>query len=547
MTRLWIHRLTTALLAVLLPAATVASDKQEEPGPLDPQRLEDEGVVIGDIVLVREDVFDLSDPEENNWLYRMANKLHIVTKEPVIEQQLLFSEGEVFSKRLAEETERILRRNNYLYDAWITPQNREDGTVDLEVRTRDVWTLKPGFGLSRSGGENRTLIKLEELNLFGWGQQLYVARAEDVDRESTIFTFRDKNLGRSWTQLRMQYADSSDGHWNELSLIRPFYALDARWTAGFKATDFDSERRLYDLGEKAAEFRQEREYLTAFGGWSAGLRNGWVTRYTGGFAYDKNNFSEVPEPEYLPAIPEDRELAYPYFGIEIVQDKFQTAQNREQIKRTEDFLVGNRFAATLGWSDREFGADRDAALYWLSANHTIGDISKSAVLLAADASGRIESGDAVNSLLNFSARWFNQQSDQRTFFATLSGTWGDDLDLDNTVELGGDTGLRGYPLRYQSGDSKVLLTVEQRYFWNWYPFRLVRVGGAIFADAGRVWGDHPIGGENGGWLGDVGFGLRLAPTRTGTRSIVHVDLAFPLNGDDSIDSVQLVIESKKSF
>ena len=545
MIRLRIQRFLVILLAAMLPAGGAA--EEEEPGPLDPQRLEDEGVVIGDIVLVREDVFDLSNPKENNWLYRMANKLHIVTKERVIEQQLLFNEGEAFSKRLTEESERILRRNKYLYDAWITPLSREDGTVDLEVRTRDVWTLKPGFSFARSGGENRTLIKLEELNLFGWGQQVLVARSEDVDRESTLFSFRDKNLGRSWTQLRMQYADSSDGHWNELSLIRPFYALDARWTAGVSGSDFDIERRLYDLGEKAAEFRHEREYLTAFGGWSAGLRGGWVTRYTAGLAYDNNVFSEVPDPEYPPAIPADRELVYPYFGIEILQDDFRTAQNREQIKRTEDFLVGTRFAATLGWSDEGFGADRDAALYWLSAGYTFGDIGKSAVLLSADSSGRIEDGTSVNALLSVSARWYNQQSRQRTFFATLSGTWGDNLDLDNPVELGGDTGLRGYPLRYQSGDSKVLLTVEQRYFWNWYPFRLVRVGGAIFADAGRVWGDHPIGGENLGWLSDVGFGLRLSPTRTGTRSIIHIDVAFPLNGDDSIDSVQFVIESKKSF
>jgi hypothetical protein len=546
MTRLWHQQFALTLLAAALPASVALAD-EEEPGPLDPQRLEDEGVIIGKIVLEREDVFDLSNPKENNWLYRWANKLHIITRERVIEQQLLFSEGDVFSKRLAEESERILRRNKYLYDSWITPLQREDGTVDLEVRTRDVWTLKPGFSFARSGGENRTLIKLEELNLFGWGQQVLVARSEDVDRESTLFTFRDKNLGQSWTQLRLQYADSSDGHWNELSLIRPFYALDARWTAGFRGSDFDIEQRLYDLGEKAAEFRHEREYVTAFGGWSAGLRDGWVTRYTGGFAYDKNTFSEVPDPEYPPAIPADRELVYPYFAVEILQDEFKTAQNREQIKRTEDFLVGTRFAATLGWSDENFGADRDAALYWLSAGHTLGDIGKSAVLLAADASGRIEDGDAVNALLSASARWYNQQSDQRTFFATLSGTLGEDLDLDNPVELGGDSGLRGYPLRYQSGDSKVLLTVEQRYFWNWYPFRLVRVGGAIFADAGRVWGDHPLGGENLGWLADVGFGLRLAPTRTGTRSIIHVDVAFPLNGDDSIDSVQIVIESKKSF
>ena len=102
-------------------------------------------------------------------------------------------------------------------------------------------------------------------------------------------------------------------------------------------------------------------------------------------------------------------------------------------------------------------------------------------------------------------------------------------------------------MRYQSGDSKLLLTVVQRYFWNWYPFRLVRVGGAIFADTGRTWGENPLGGKSLGWLSDVGFGLRLAPTRTGTRSIIHLDLAFPLDGDDSIDSVQFLIQSKKSF
>lgn len=520
---------------------------QEQPGPLDPARLEAEGAVIGEIILEKEDVFDLSDPEENNWLYRLANKWHIVTRDRVIEQQLLFEPGAAFSKRAVEETERILRRNTYFYDAWITPVSREDGVVDLEVRTRDVWTLKPGFGFSRSGGENRTLIKLEELNLLGWGQQVLVARAEDEDRDANVFTFRDKNLGSSWTQLKLQYSDNSDGHWNELSVIRPFYALDARWTAGVSGSDFDIERRLYQLGEKAAEFRHERDYATAFGGWSEGLQDGWVRRYTAGVAYDNNVFSDVPDGDYPPAIPDDRELVYPYFGVEILEDSFETAENRNQIKRTEDFLTGRRFVATLGWSDESFGADRDAALYWLSVSDAIGDIAKETLLLSADASGRIEGGDNVNALLDVSARYYNQQSDQRTFFATVSGTWGDDLDLDNPVTLGGDSGLRGYPLRYQSGDSKVLLTVEQRYFWNWYPFRLVRVGGAIFADAGRTWGDDPLGGENYGWLGDLGLGLRLAPTRTGTRSIIHIDVAFPLNGDDSIDSVQFVIESKKSF
>jgi len=129
------------LTALLWYGTTVA----DEPDPLDPQRLEAEEVVIGDIILEKADVFDLSDPKENNALYRLANRFHIITRDSVIEQQLLFAPGEPFSKRRVEETERILRRNTYFYDASITPVNREDGTVDLQVNTRDVWTLKPGF------------------------------------------------------------------------------------------------------------------------------------------------------------------------------------------------------------------------------------------------------------------------------------------------------------------------------------------------------------------------------------------------------------------
>ncbi|MDH3491399.1 MAG: BamA/TamA family outer membrane protein, partial [Gammaproteobacteria bacterium] len=124
---------------------------------------------------------------------------------------------------------------------------------------------------------------------------------------------------------------------------------------------------------------------------------------------------------------------------------------------------------------------------------------------------------------------------------------GHSLDLDNPVQLGGDNGLRGYPLRYQSGDSKMLVTVEQRYFTDWYPFRLVRIGGAVFADAGRVWGRNPVGSEPYSWLSNVGFGLRFAPTRSSAGKMIHLDVAFPLGGDNSIDSVQILLESKRGF
>ena len=534
-------------LLLLLSAGRTAFAAEATPAVLDPQQLEADKVLIGNIILEKQDVFDLSDPKENNALYRLANRLHIVTKDPVIEKQLLFKPGDVYSKRLVEESERILRKNTYFYDVSIIPGNLKDGSVDVHVKTRDVWTLRPGFSFSRSGGENKIMVKLEELNLFGRGQKILFSKSSDVDRDSTLFEYRDRHIGSSWTSATLRVADNSDGHSYLLSVVRPFFALDTRWAAG--ATVFDDERRstLYQLGEQAAAYAHERRYFSAFGGWSAGLRDGWVRRYTAGIASDDNQFADAMDPDLPSVVPENRKLVYPYMGIEILEDRFETTNNRDQIERTEDFLTGTRFWARLGWSDESFGADRDAVVYALGADRSFGTLAETALLLTGNVSGRHESGDAANVLFNAAARFYRQQSEKRTFFTTLSATVGSNLDLDNPVELGGDTGLRGYPLRYQSGDSKVLLTVEQRYFWDWYPFRLFRVGGAIFADTGRTWGDNPLGGESLGWLSDVGFGLRFAPTRTGLRNIIHLDVAFPLNGDESIDSVQILLEGKSSF
>jgi hemolysin activation/secretion protein len=255
----------------------------------------------------------------------------------------------------------------------------------------------------------------------------------------------------------------------------------------------------------------------------------------------------VPSPSLPPAIPEDRKLVYAFAKFELVRDEFETSRNRDQIGRTEDFRMGTRLSALLGWSDTALGADRDALMYSTTFSLGLGSLAERSLLLAASASGRVESGDVTNSLINLSARYYLTQSEKRLFFATLSGSFGSALDLDNPVHLGGDNGIRGYPLRYQNGESKTVLTIEQRYFTDWYPFRLARVGGAIFVDAGRVWGENPLGGEPLGWLTDVGIGLRLAPSRNSSRKMVHIDIAFPLDGDDSIDSVQFLLQAKRGF
>lgn len=509
--------------------------------------LESANAIIGEIILDKRNIFDLSDPEEDKWLYRWANRLHIVTRDKVINNQLLFDRGDKFSGQLLEESGRILRRNRYLIDAKLKPVRYKNDVVDVKVTTQDVWSLTPDVSISRRGGANRTSFGIEETNLFGRGQFVRLLHINNVDRTSTRFDFEDMNLGRSWWSAFLHVADNSDGDTKQLSFVRPFHALDGRWTAGGRLLDDDRRTALYRLGKETVEFRHEHEYATTFGGWSRGLRNGWARRWTAGVVYDDNMFSNVPS-QLLPAlIPENRKLVYPFLGIEIVEDQFETTTNVRQMGRTEDFFLGTRLSASIGWSDRSFGADRDALIFFASVSRGFGSLNTTSLLLSATTDGRRQGGNTANGRTTINARIYNKQSEKRLFFITLVGTAGHDLDLDNPVQLGGSSGLRGYPLRYQSGDSKMLFTIEQRYFTDWYPFRLFRVGGAVFADVGRTWGDNPIGEKNFGWLADVGFGLRFAPTRFSTDKITHLDFAFPLGGDASIDNLQIILEAKRSF
>jgi outer membrane protein assembly factor BamA len=182
-----------------------------------------------------------------------------------------------------------------------------------------------------------------------------------------------------------------------------------------------------------------------------------------------------------------------------------------------------------------------------SAQTVFGSSDSSSLLLTAGLGARVEDSGVQNLSLDTSVKYTRRQSKKRLLFLGISASYGHNLDLDQLFEMGGDSGLRGYPLRYQTGDKRAVLTVEHRYFTDWHPFRLFRVGGAVFFDAGRVWGEQPGSSSQSGLLRDVGFGLRIASDRSGVGRMTHIDVAFPLDGGQGIDDVQFLVSTKKSF
>lgn len=530
---------------LLIAACLFAGDLAEGASLPDDHFLEQEGAIVGTITILRQDVFDANDPEENNKIFRLANRLHLDTREPVIRRQLLFAPGQPYSRRLLDESERHLRRNRYLYDAHIRPVRYVDGRVDVVVETRDVWTLVVGAGLSRSGGANESRFELQDKNFLGFGKDLTLEYRKDIDRTTTIGRYFDAEfLGSRW-ELEALYEDLSDGSRQKYKLERPFFALDERFSRGVTVILDDREDRIYALGKIRDRYRHQGDFVQAHNGWSKGLVDGVVHRWTVGYTYQRDLFVEVPEQPPVTALPKDRELSYPWIAFESVQDDFLKTKDLDSISRTEDLLRGRRWGFKLGFSSPDWGGDRNQAIYDVHVDDAWETGHGGLFLFRAGVTGRAAEDRAENMVAGTTLRFYQRNFGRHAFVARFEGQLGSNLDVDNQLLLGGDTGLRGFPLRYAEGDRRLLLSLEQRFYGQKQWFKLGYVGAAFFGDIGRAW--YQDIDQNFGWLADVGFGLRISSSRSSGAGMIHLDVAFPLNGDESIKTVQYLARVLETF
>ena len=511
--------------------------------------LEAAGAVIGEVRIDNGNIFDLADEKENGILYRAANAIHIRTREWVVRRQLLFKPGERVSVRLIEETERLMRSSRIFYDVSIVPVGYRDGVVDIEVRTRDTWTLEPGASASRAGGANKTGWSVRDTNFLGTGVLVGANRTSDADRSGITYKVSQPHAFDGWTAIDYSHSKLSDGQSSALSIVRPFYAMDTRWAAGFSSSTDTRIDSVFQSGERHAQYRHSQDSAEAFGGWSEGLVEGWTHRYSVGLSYLKDTYKVEPDLPPLPSdvqLPPDQTLTSPFFRYEVVHDNYEKVKNRDLIERPEYFAMGTQASAQLGRALTGLGSTQNLWLYSVSASDGFRLPSSSVLLGSTSISGQTGYGQLDRYLASGSIRYYDHHKDDRTLtFVSLAG----DVLKNPTAQLGlgGDTGLRGYPRSYQTGDRRVLLNVEERVYTDWYPFRLIRVGGAVFFDSGRAWDGPGESPSSARWLSNVGFGLRFLSTRSSFGNVLHIDLAFPLNRDPNIKSFQFLVQTKLSL
>ncbi len=117
-----------------------------------------------------------------SFFLRLADDMHVSTRQHIIRDNLFFKVGEAFFPNLVADNERFLREQSYLQDARIivTPVHSDTSLIDVTVVYKDV------FSISGSGVLNgrNYFGEIKDDNLAGRGQSLAFKALFDLDRKT---------------------------------------------------------------------------------------------------------------------------------------------------------------------------------------------------------------------------------------------------------------------------------------------------------------------------------------------------------------------------
>lgn len=504
---------------LLLVAGSVHGQiAQSGPAPLPPPP-----PPVGVIEIDGREVFD----ERGGGLFaphRIANRIHIRTRDLVVRRELLFETGDPFDRELIEQTERNLRALSFLRDARLeTREVDEDGDgrperIDVSVTTWDRWSLAPRLDFSQVDDRTIWEIGASEKNFLGFGKSITVSHRQNLDRVTDRVRYEDPQLLGSNVGLGASLARLSDGHERLLTVDRGYLSLRDPWSFSGGVVSVARTEPIVEHGVEIERLPVRGDFVDLEVGRALVRGGDHAVRMHGAYRSHETLVGG-----------DLRDYGRLEVGLRALSHRFVRLTHVNQFERTEDFNLGAETHGTFGFSAPALGG-QEGLVTFVSAGHRqgLGFDDGHFVVLGAGFDGRRERGAWRSTIAAFNVRYLRKHASRGAFVGKLDYAHGHALDPEVQLRLGAETGLRGYPVRQFTGTRSLLLTVEERWFFADDVWQLFSFGVAGFVDSGFVW---PAGRAVD--LADlrtgVGVSLLVGSHRLASRGGVRFDLGFALN------------------
>lgn len=568
----------TLVLAVLPVEAAKQRFFETAPGFKTANDLDDGYVArIDSLVIVIKDAFDgaQTHSEAEVMAYEMLNRIHIDTRESVVRRRLLFKAGDSVRATTLRETEKNLRGEEFLADAYVEVgqvEGEPDSTGLRQVKTVarvttfDQWTLAVSPNAYITGGEWVWWVGLVESNILGTGQRLGFFINHGLERDSYFLDYANTFFTPARLALAGNYTWADDGYSYALSMSRPLRSRGDRWAFSLSASgsslneyQYLSGNLLHDADERNAlpdslkkKFRSTNyigywddvgthsAYASVTRAFGHKLKSSLTPYYSRYDKYLKGEFNAVngalrnvleitDEPSlYL------RRNELLGLSASLYMYDYKTVTNFRNLKWSENIETGWRVTAAAAQNQTWLGAEDDD--WQLSQSLVFNNAWFGRLFVNSSASVSTyvnDQGDFVDGSVSGS---FESQLKPVWWAASLvSASYAHVFATADSRQytLGEDNGLNGYPNFFYAGKARALFGIEQRFFPGWEVLTVVPAF-ALYLNAGNAYESYSDVD-----LADLhyaaGFGLRFGMSRSVQKIVNHANFSFPL-GNDNLSS-----------
>lgn len=196
-----------------------------------------EGKIIRNITIQSHDPFGFSFTDStqtaNSWIEKTGNFIHIKTKAFAIRNTLLVKENTALDTLLLNESERLIRAQNYIRRVEVTAKEVgvSKDSIDLHIEVLDSWSLIPSATISTS----KTKLRLKNRNFLGFGHEFNnsVTKSLEDSNYGYEMNYTVPNINNTFIETTLAYRIDLDGDYSKvLDIERPFYSPLARWAGG---------------------------------------------------------------------------------------------------------------------------------------------------------------------------------------------------------------------------------------------------------------------------------------------------------------------------
>lgn len=516
------------LIFILIVSAVRASGEIPMDALSEDRHSVTEGPVIDSVEIHPGNVFDLTQPKYNNFLFRLANALHIITRKSVIRRELLLDVGDPYDTALVNESTRNLRRLPYLLGTDIWLKTGVEGEHILVVETSDKWTTTGGVSFHRSGGRNDLQIGLEESNFLGYGITMsHDYFILDDDRDFYQVEFGDDRVwGRDFS-CYLFYSDNPRAGRLSATVGRPFYSLQQKWGGRLGVSRLNRRVDYYIAQFLVAQERLRKdnlqvEYYYRLG--SKYMKYYFMTRYDYVDLLARSRNIYVPSVDsLLPPPAEDSLVHYVELAFRIQQIHYAVFERLRRFHKPQDVNLGLDARISIG-RGYEPGFDRRIYRYvswWPQYSLAVGP---NLIIMGVLGEQWFADGSLYRQRLEWYLSAYSRYHKNHTLASRVSLLSDRLSNRSFTLYLDEDHGLRGYPAFSFNGENRLIINIENRFFSD-VEVLAVGLGAVAFADIGNIWtrSSEPAA-KNTKW--SIGAGLRFGVSRSTQAEVVRVDFAY---------------------